>query len=332
MKRAVQDQYGAPEVLSLEEVAVPKPAGGDILVEVHASAVTQGDRRLRAADFPGASAVVGRLMFGLTAPRNRTGGTMFAGKVTAVGDEVSAFAVGDRVFGSVDHGAYAEFITVPAEGRVAKIPNGVDYAAATAAPYGAATALSFLRDTAKVRAGERVLVVGASGGVGRYAVQIARHLGAHVTAVCSGQHAELVTQLGADEVIDYRDQDYTAQGKTYDVIFDTSSGDGFRRARRCLSKTGRYVTVYMNMKVLMQALTSALRGGPTVKTGVVLGSPELTRDVAGLLASGAITPRISGRFAFADIADAHQALEGGNPGGDIVVMMAHAEHPLRVAA
>jgi NADPH:quinone reductase-like Zn-dependent oxidoreductase len=321
MQQAVQDQYGAPQVLSLEETAMPTPAADQVLIQVHAAAVTQGDRRLRAADFPGASAVFGRLLFGLTSPRNRTGGTMFAGKVVAVGTSVVNFKVGDEVFGSVDSGAYSEFITVSADGRLARIPRGIDYAEAAAATYGASTALSFLRDIAKVEAGERVLIVGASGGVGRYAVQIARHLGAEVTAVCSARHAELVRELGASEVIDYQSEDYTRLGKNWDVIFDTSSGDGFGEAWKCLSDNGRYVTVYMNLKVMTQGLTSSLRGGPTAKGGIVLGTPELIGDVADLLKSGAITPRIAGRFPLAQIADAHQALEGGNPGGDIVVTM-----------
>ena len=235
MQQAVQDQYGAPQVLSLEETTIPTPAADQVLIQVHASSVTQGDRRLRAADFPGATALVGRLMFGLTRPRHRTGGTNFAGKVVAVGSSVVNFAVGDEVFGTVDHSAYAEFIALAADARIARIPRGIDYAQAAAAPYGAGTALSFKRDIAKLKAGERVLIVGASGGVGRYAIQIARHMGAEVTAVCSARHADWVRELGASEVIDYRSVDYTRLGKNWDVIFDTSSGDGFREAWKCLS-------------------------------------------------------------------------------------------------
>jgi NADPH:quinone reductase-like Zn-dependent oxidoreductase len=334
MKRAVQDQYGAPQVLELEEAPIPTPTANEVLIRVHASAVTQGDRRLRAADFPGASAVFGRLIFGLTAPRNRTGGTMFAGKVVAVGRSVVNFAVGDEVFGSVDKGAYAEFITVPAMGRLARIPAGIDYEEAAAAPYGAGTALTFLRDIAKLEAGERVLVVGASGGVGRYAVQIARHMGAEVTAVCSARHAEMVKELGATEVIDYRSEDYTLRGKNYDVIFDTTSGDGFREAWKCLSDEGRYVTLYMNLRVIREMLTTSLFGGPKARAGVAMGTPELIADVADLLEAGAISPRVVARFPLSRIADAHQQVEDGNPGGEIVVIShdeARAQVPPRRA-
>lgn len=319
MKSAVQDQYGGPRVLEIRETPRVKPAAGEVLVRVHASAVTQGDRRLRSADFPGASAIFGRLMFGLVRPRNPTPGTMFAGRVVAVGADVTAFAVGDDVFGSCDHGAYAELLAVPEGGRLARIPAGIDYDVAAAAAYGAGTALSFLRDVAQVRAGERVLILGASGGVGRYAVQIAHHLGAVVTAVCSERHAAWVAALGASEVVDYAREDYARRGETYDVVFDTTSGDGFTRARACLSEQGRYVTVYMTARVLTQMLASSIFGGPKAATGVVLGTQTLTEDVAELLASGAVTPRIAARVPFAHIADAHQRLEDGNPGGDVVV-------------
>ncbi len=244
------------------------------------------------------------------------------------------FSVGDRVFGTVDHGAYAELITVPANARIAPIPPGIDFEAAAAAPYGAGTALTFLREIAAVVPGERVLVVGASGGVGRYAVQIARHLGAEVTAVCSARHAEIVRALGASEVIDYRREDYTRRGERWDVIFDTTSGDGFHAARRCLSERGRYVTVYMNFKVMAQTLISRMLGGPRVRGGVVMGSPALLRGVADLLAAGAISPRIAGRYPLSQLAPAHEALEEGNPGGDIVVAMAPRPRfePLTTAA
>lgn len=324
MKAAIHDQFGAPQVLHTGEVERPVVGKGQILVRVHASPVTQGDRRLRAADFPGISAVIGRLMFGLFRPRHPIPGTMFAGRVVEIGEGVTRFAVGDDVFGSCDNGAQAEYLAVAQDGPLAKIPEGIGYDEAAAVPYGATTALAFLRDVARVQPGESVLVVGAAGGVGRFAVQIGRRLGARVTGVCHGRDAELVKQLGATEVIDYASQDYTRNGQTYDVIFDTVSGDGFRASERSLARDGRYVTVYFDVSVLLQMLTTAVTGGPKVASSVVVGDRELMNDVAEMLARGDIRPVIAARYPLARIADAHEELEHGQRTGTVVVSVSDA--------
>ncbi len=324
MKATIQTEYGDPRVLRVVEVARPEPADDQILVEVHASAVTHGDRRLRAADFPGAAAVIGRLMFGLQRPRNPIPGTTFAGRVVEVGKAVTRFAVGDRIFGSCNHGAQAQYLAVAEDSPVAKIPAGVAYDEAAAVPYGAGTALTFLRDVAAVQPGERVLVIGASGGVGRFAVQIARHLGADVTGVCSAHKAAMVRQLGARRVIDYERQDYRYTGETYDVIFDTVSGDAFRTAKPSLSPRGRYVSLYMTLRIVLQMLWGAVFGGPRAAAAVVIGNQRLTQDVAALLAEGAIWPVVAARFALDRVADAHAALDDGNLPGAVVVCVADA--------
>ena len=320
MKAATHTEYGAPRVLRIEEVARPTLAADQILVQVHASAVTHGDRRLRAADFPGVSAVIGRLMFGLLGPRNPIPGTTFAGKVVEIGASVTRFNVGDDVFGSCGNGAQAEYLAVAEDSPVALVPAGVAYDEAAAVPYGAGTALEFMRDVAAVQPGDRVLVIGASGGVGRFAVQIARHMGAQVTGVCSGEKANMVRELGAHRVIDYTREDYTQTGETYDVIFDTVSGDGFRAAKSSLSPRGRYVSLYMTLRIAFQMLRGALFGGPRAATGVVIANQQLTQDVAALLAEGAIWPVVAARFPLAQVADAHEALERGNPKGAVVVL------------
>lgn len=319
MKAAIHTEYGTSRVLRTKEVARPALGDNQILVEVHASAVTQGDRRLRAADFPGAGAVVGRLMFGLLRPRNQIPGTTFAGRVVETGKAVTRFAVGDRVFGGCNHGAQAEYLAVAEDSPVAKIPAGVEYGEAAAVPYGAGTALAFMRDVAAVKPGDRVLILGASGGVGRFAVQIARHLGGHVTGVCSGDKAEMVRQLGARHVIDYTREDYTKSGETYDVIFDTVRGDGFRAAKPSLSPRGRYVSLYMTLGIALRMLWGAVFGGPRAAAAVVLGNQQLTQDVAALLAEGAVWPVIAARYPLDRVADAHEELDSGRPKGAVVV-------------
>jgi len=319
MQAVTHSQYGSSEVLSVQEVEPPSAGPNQVLVRVHASPVTEGDRRLRAADFPGMSAVFGRLMFGVLRPRNPIPGTMFAGRIVAVGHAVTRFAVGDDVFGSCDNGAQAEYLAVGEDGPLAKIPAGVEYDEAAAVPYGAVTALAFLRDVARVQPGDKVLIVGASGGVGRFAIQIARHLGAHVTGVGSGRNAAMMTELGADAVIDYKREDYTKNGETYDVIFDTASGDGFRSSKDSLNKNGRYVSVYLNLLVLWQMLISTVFGGRKVASSVVLGNQALSQDVAELLARGVIRPTLAARYPLAQVAKAHATQESGDAMGTVVV-------------
>lgn len=331
MKAATHTQYGSPRVLRVEEVDRPTLADDQILVEVHASAVTEGDRRLRAADFPGVGAVIGRLMFGLLRPRNPTPGTTFAGKVVETGKAVTRFQVGDDVFGGCDNGAQAEYLAVAEDSAVTKIPAGVEYGEAAAVPYGAATALEFLRDVAAVQPGDRVLIVGASGGVGRFAVQVARHLGAQVTGVCSAEKAEMVRQLGARHVIDYAWEDYTKNGETYDVILDTVSGDGFRAAKPSLSSCGRYVSLYMTLRIGFQMLWGSVFGGPRAAAGVVINNRRLMEDVAGILAEGAIWPVVAARFPLDRVAEAHAELESGSLEGAVVVSVADAPRDISQA-
>ncbi|MCA9708130.1 MAG: NAD(P)-dependent alcohol dehydrogenase [Myxococcales bacterium] len=280
--------------------------------------MTEGDRRLRAADFPGVSAVFGRLMMGLTGPRHAIGGSNFAGRVVEVGRDVTDWSVGDDVFGGAMHGAYAEYLAVPARSGIARVPEGLTYGEAAAMPYGAVTALVFLRDLAQVQPRERVLIVGASGGVGRMAVQLAKHLGAHVTGVC-GEDAELVRGLGADAIIDYRREDFTERAERWDVIFDTTQGNHFRACRSVLTQTGRYLSLYVTVRLLAQMLATRLTGGPRALTGVAVGNPQLTGEVAALVEQGALRPVIAGRYPLAQAAEAHAFFQSHRPHGSLVI-------------
>lgn len=318
MQAITSSIYGGPEVLEAKEVQRPTLKPDEILVRVHASAVTEGDRRIRAADFPGISAAIGRLMMGFKGPRHAIGGSNFSGRVVEVGQKVTRFAVGDDVFGGTMHGAYAEYLAVPASGGIAKIPDGMTYGEAAAIPYGGVTALVFLRDMARVLPGERVLIVGASGGVGRAAVQLAKHLGAHVTGVC-GEDAELVQALGADEIIDYRREKFTERKEHWDVIFDTLEGDHFRAYRPKLTEKGRYLSLYVTIGLLAQMAITSLRRGPRALTGVAMGNPQLTGELRELAAQGAIRAVIAKRYPLEKTADAHAFLETRHPHGSIVI-------------
>jgi len=328
MRAITTTMYGGPEVLEAVEIQRPTLRPDEILVRVHASSVTEGDRRLRAADFPGLSAVFGRLMLGLKRPRHAIGGSTFAGRVVQVGRDVTRFAVGDDVFGGAMHGAYAEYLAVPANSSVAKAPDGLTYGEAATLSYGGVTALVFLRDMARVQPGERVLIVGASGGVGRMAVQLAKHFGAHVTGVC-GEDAELVRALGADEIIDYRSEDFTRRAERWDVILDTIEGNHFRAYRSALTPTGRYLSLYVTLGLLGQSALTRLRGGPRALTGVALGNPRLLDEVRALAQQGALRAVIAHRFPLAKTAEAHAFLETSHPHGSIVIDVVDVSAPSR---
>ena len=326
MRAARNTRYGSPTVLSVADVDRPTAGPKEILVEVHAAGVTQGDRRLRAADFPGISAWIGRPMVGIFVPRHHVGGSVFAGRVVAIGSDVSRFRVGDDVFGSVMHGAYAQYLAVKENEGVAKMPASTSYAEAAAIPYGGVTALAFLRDMAKVQPGERVLIVGASGGVGRLAVQVSKRLGAEVTGVCHrGQ--DRVRALGADDVIDYRAEDFTERGQQWDVIFDTTQGDHFRHYRKALTKTGRYLSVYVTPRILFEMLLTSIRKGPRAIAGVAMPTPKLMDDLRELVDAGALCEPIAQRFPLSRIVDAHEAVDGVPPFGSVIVDIVEAQRP-----
>ncbi len=328
MRAATNTEYGAPEVLRVTEVDRPTIGDDEVLVEVHASAVTQGDRRLRAADFPGLSGLFGRLMIGVLGPRHPVGGSAFAGKVVEVGAKVTRLSVGDDVYGSVMHGAYAEYVTVGESQAVAKMPAGLSYADAAAQLYGGVTALVFLRDLAKVQPGERVLIVGASGGVGRSAVQIAKHLGAEVTGVCSrGQ--DLVRALGADTVIDYRAEDFTQRDERWDVILDTTEGEHFRAFRRALTAAGRYLSLYMTLRLVLEMMLTKLRAGPRAIAGVAMGDGAVLDDLSAIIEQGGLREPVAERHALGDIVEAHRALEDRRPLGSVIVDVAAATEAAR---
>jgi NADPH:quinone reductase-like Zn-dependent oxidoreductase len=330
MQAVVQDRFGSPTALTISEVAPPQVGEHDVLVGIHASAVTHADRRIRAGDFPGIVRIPAHLAMGVTGPRNRPG-TMFAGRVVEVGPAVTRFRVGDDVFGSAleEGGAYAERIAVPEDRRIARMPAGLRYDEAAALPYGAVTALIVLRDLARVQSGEKVAILGASGGVGAVAVQVARHLGAEVTAVCSAEDADLVRSLGAHHVVDYRTEDYrTGQ---YDVILDTVGASNFGASRRALTPNGRYLSLVVSARLLFDVLVTALIGGQRVFTSTSAGTSHHLEDVREMVERGALRPVVGRAFPLARVGEAHAHHEAGRTRGTVVLTVAGAP-ALRLAA
>ena len=320
MKAAIVTRYGPPEVVQIREVARPGVKPGQVIVRQHATTVSTGDSRIRSAKMPPGFGLVLRLAFGLRGPRQPILGICIAGDVAEVGPGVTSLSVGDRVLGTTGMAmrAHAEFVAVRAD-RLIPLPEGLSMAEAAALPFGALTALYFLRHRAKVTAQDKVLVIGASGAVGAAAVQLACHFGAIVTGVCSAANADLVRGLGAAQVIDYNKQDFRSMGQRYDVIVDCIGAATAQNCRDALVPGGRLCLVVGSLGSLLTAGWSGRRHGIKVIAGVGGESPEDLRLLAGLAAQGALRPVIGATFAFARIAEAHALAESGHKRGSVVL-------------
>lgn len=331
MKAAIYEKYGSADVLEIRDVARPEIKDNEVLVKVFATSVTTADWRLRASAFPGILWLPGRLMVGLFAPKKKVLGAEFSGRVVSVGDKVTRFKLGDPVFGFSGDGAHAEYLAIAEDGPVVAKPEAVGYDEAASVPFGAVSALVFLRDFAKIQPGHKVLIAGASGGVGVYAVQLAKHLGAEVTAVTSTRNVDLVRALGADHVIDYTQEDFTAGAASYDIVLDTAGTTSFAKARRVLRKTGVFVPLEFGATEIRQSLVTRMTAGPRVVIGVSGDSASDLAYLADLLARGAIRPVIDSHYPLTRIADAHRRVESRHKTGSVVITVDAAE-PLRLVA
>lgn len=322
MKAVTQDRYGPPEVLELREIPRPEPGAGEMLVRVRAGTVTLADCAFRSAD-----PFIVRFFGGLFAPkRNTVLGGALAGEVAAVGSGVTRFVPGDRVFGAV-MGAHAEFVCVPETAALVPTPAGLEDGEAAGLAYGVLTAMPFLRDEARLEAGQSILINGAASSIGLVATQLARHFGAVVSGVCSARNAGLVSGLGADRVIDREQEDFTTAREAYDVIFDAVGKSSFSRCRRALKPGGIYLTTVPSLGIVFDMLwraKAARRRAKLATTGLRSESAK-TADLAlidGLLASGALRPVVDRRFPLAEAAAAHRYVETGRKAGDVVLEVA----------
>jgi len=318
MKAAVCERYGPPEVVQIREMPKPVPADGEVLVKGFATTVNSGDARVRALRVPRGLKLAMRLKLGFNQPKQPVLGFEMAGQVEAVGNSVTRFQPGDRVVASrgFDFGCHAEYVTVAEQGDIATIPEGLSYEDAVALCFGGTTSLIFFR-LGKLAAGETVLINGASGAVGTMAVQLAKHLGAEVTAVCSAANAELVSGLGADHVIDYTAEDFTRNGRRYDVIMDNHGNAPYSRVKDSLEPGGRFLMVVGD---LWQMLT-AVRQKAVISAGKTDASKTADnyRTLLALAEQGVLKPVIDSVVPFAQIVDAHRRVDSGHKVGSVVV-------------
>lgn len=320
MKAWAYHRYGGPEVLELVEMPDPLPRDDEVLVRVRATTVTAGDWRARSLDLPRGFGPIGRLAFGLRRPRKPVLGLELAGVVERVGAHVARFRPGDEVFGQTGGkmGAHAELVALSERAPLARKPSAVPFEEAAALPFGASTALHFLRQ-ADVKAGERILVIGASGNVGTMLVQLARHRGAEVTGVTSAANADLVRGLGASRAIDYAREDALAASAAYDVIADTVGDTTFSRARPALRDGGRFLAIAGDLATLLAATTGARRGGKRLIGGVASERREDLEEMARLAETGALKAIIDRRYGFQQMREAHARVDSRRKKGSVVV-------------
>lgn len=312
MKAIMYTRFGPPEVLQLQDVPKPAPRAKEILIRIQAATVCNEDPDMRAAPGPN----------GLLKPAHPILGQEFAGEVVAVGQEVNGFKPGDRVYGIDAFGAYAEYKCMPETGAVALKPTPMTYAEAASLPNGVLTALPFLRDHGRIRAGQRVLVHGASGSVGTAAVQLAKAFGAEVTGVCSTPNLDLVRSLGADAVVDYTQEDFTRTGRTYDIIFDAVGKLPFSHCRQSLTEAGIYLTVFPRLEALLSA-PWARQKARFAATGLRSAGQktEDLRFINGLIEAGQFRAVIDRRYPLEQLAEAHRYVETGRKKGNVVITL-----------
>ena len=328
MKAIICTKYGPPDVLQLREVEKPAPKDNEILVRVAATSVNYGD--LLARNFKEVSPrefnmpwlfwLITKMFFGLSKPKITILGSEFAGEIEAVGREVKSFKPGDPVFGYLGQsmGAYAEYLCMPETGVLAIKPANMSFEEAAVAPYGAIMALYLLKQ-ANLQPGQKVLINGASGGIGSAAVQLAKYFGAEVTGVCGAPRAAFVKSLGADKVIDYSKEDFTQSGETYDLIFDILGKSSFSRCKSSLKQNGRYLLASFKMKQLFQMLWTSVTGGKRVICTIAPGSTEDLSSVKELIEAGKIKSVIDRCYPLEQTAEAHRYVETGQKRGNVVI-------------
>jgi len=324
MKAVVCEKYGPPEVLKLKEVDKPVPKENEVLIKVHASSVNAADCNVRGLSYiPTGLGLLAKMMLGFNKPKIPVIGSVLAGEIEATGSNVKNFKPGDQIFATGPKlGAYAEYACRSEKGAIAIKPANINYEQAATVPYGALTALHFLKEKAKIKKGQKVLVKGAAGGVGVYAVQLAHYFGAEVTGICSTANVDFVRSLGADRVIDYKKEDFAATGEKWDIIFDIVVGDtSFKRYKDSLNPNGYYLAVAGGLGDMLQMIRTSVTGGKKVIFGG--GTTSETEEnmifLKELIEAGDLKPVLDKSFSLEQIVEAHKYVESGQKKGNVAV-------------
>ncbi|GJM34903.1 MAG: alcohol dehydrogenase [Saprospiraceae bacterium] len=321
MKAIVCTKYGSPDVLQLQEVDKPIPEDNEVLIKIKATTVTAADSMMRRAD-----PFISRFFLGFMRPKNAITGTGFAGEIVSIGKKVKQFKIGDSVFGETgtNFGANAEYVTMSEEGVLLKKPASLSYEEAAPITDGALTSLNFLQEMAKTQSGQSVLIIGASGSLGTAAVQLAKHFGAEVTGVCSTTNLELVKSLGADKVIDYTQVDFTQNGQTYDIIYDTVGKHSFSHCKTSLTQQGIYLSPVLGFSLLFQMIWTSIFGSKKAMFSATGLRPaaelrKLLKELKSLFLTGQMKSVIDKCYPLEQVAEAHRYVDTGHKKGNVVI-------------
>ncbi len=321
MKAVLYEAYGPPEVLEIRDLPKPEPESDEVLIRVHAAPVTTGDVNIRGFVFvPKGFRFLARLMFGIRKPRKQALGVCYAGEVEAIGDKVTQFKAGDRVFGidSKGLGSFAEYVCKGESSPIAAIPDSLSYEEAAAIPFGAHTALYFIEELGKVKEGDHVLINGAAGSIGIYATQMVKNTKARVTAICSSSKVELVRSLGADRVIDYTQEPIPETKEAYSHILDCAGKLTFSKHKYLLKKDGKFLAPAAGIKEMLGMIGNLFRK-PKLLAGTPVEKAEPLRFLAGQVASGKLKSVIDQSYPMNEIIEAHRHVDGGHKKGSVIV-------------
>lgn len=322
MKAIIYKKYGSPDVFEPAEVEKPTPELREVLIRVFATTVTTADCMMRRGD-----TFLSRILLGLLNPKGKFQilGTEFSGKIEAVGGKVKKFKPGDEVFAfrGFGTGCYAQYKCMSETGSIAFKPKNIPYEEAASVVDGATTALFFLKEKADIRNGQKVLIIGASGSIGTFAVQLAKYYGAEVTGVCSTKNIELVKALGADKVVDYTKEEFVETGDTYDIIFDSVGKSSFKYCKKALRSNGKYITTVMTLKVAFLALLTKSVSKKKLISGMSINKTEALNCIRELIEEGKLKTIIGRQYPLEELPAAHVYVEKGHKAGNVVITVSH---------